>query len=314
MQKAKRPKTLRPMAEETILERIDDATEAAEDAFLKDFERAMRGAIRATDLSSLEVAIRYGDANLADKAFDWLGMEAGLAEALTGDARTARELVTAAETGVEMAERIALGVGLEVPADLTEDALKAARSRVGRAGLQRAKDLTDESRRGVRALIREAFQPNRSITDITSQLSRTVPASNVAELMGLNERQAESLGKKVYGWLNDPNVKPGDLQRMIDAERARMMESRALSVARTEAVQAANRGMLATWEKGKDGAFKGYLKEWVARAKGACPRCAAFDGKKAEMSEDFVSDLGERAPCPEIHPGGYCGMRLVPKS
>lgn len=314
MEKAKRPKTLRPMAEESILERIDDATEAAEEAFHRDFRRALRGAIRATDLSSLEVAIRYGDENLADKSFDWSRMESNLVEALTGDTATSRELVAAADTGVEIAERIAVGVGLEVPASLTEEALDAARKRVGRAGLQRAKDLTDESRRGVRKLIREAFQPNRSITDIASQLSRTVPASNVAELMGLNERQAEALGKKVYGWLNDPSLKPSDIQRMIDAERARMIESRALSVARTEAVQAANRGMLATWEKGKDGAFKGYLKEWVSRAKGACPRCAAFDGKKAEMSEDFVSDLGERAPCPEIHPGGYCGMRLVPKS
>ena len=162
MEKAKRPKTLRPMAEESILERIDDATEAAESAFHRDFRRALRGAIRATDLSSLEVAIRYGDENLADKAFDWSRMESNLAEALTGDTATSRELVAAADTGVEIAERIAVGVGLEVPASLTEEALDAARKRVGRAGLQRAKDLTDESRRGVRKLIREAFQPNRS--------------------------------------------------------------------------------------------------------------------------------------------------------
>lgn len=310
----KRPRTLRQMPEEKILERLEDSADAVEKVFTGDFRRALAGAVRATDLSSLEVAIRYGDEGLADGAFDWGRLETNVAEALTGDTKTARALLDAVDTGVDMAAQIARGVGIDFPDGLTDSALTNARERVGKNALKRAKDVTTESRRAIGKLIREAFQPNQSIVDIAGSLSKTVPASNVSQLMGLNERQAESLGKKIYGWMNDPKVKPNDLQRLIDRERKRMIESRALSIARTDAVAAANRGMLETWKEGKSGPLVGHLKEWVARAKGACPRCAAFDGKRAEMDEDFVSDLGERAPCPEIHPGGYCGMRVVPKS
>jgi hypothetical protein len=310
----KRPRTLRPMSEEKILDRLEDASDAVSKVFTGDFRRALSGAVQATDLSSLEVAIRYGDEGLADRAFDWGKLETNVTEALTGDTKTARALLEAADTGVDMASQIARGIGVDFPDGLTDAALESAREKIGKSALKRAKDVTTESRRALGKLVREAFQPNKSIVDIAGALSKSVPASNVSQLMGLNERQAESLGKKIYGWMNDPKVKQSDLQRLIDRERKRMIESRALSIARTDAVAAANRGMLETWKEGKEGPLAGYLKEWVARAKGACPRCGAFDGKQAEMDEEFVSDLGERAMAPEIHSGGYCGMRLVPKS
>lgn len=65
-----------------------------------------------------------------------------------------------------------------------------------------------------------------------------------------------------------------------------------------------------------------YVRQWVTRKYDSyeddcdklCPRCAAFRGKRAGIMEEFISDTGERAAQPGIHPGCGCKVKLVPRA
>jgi hypothetical protein len=53
-------------------------------------------------------------------------------------------------------------------------------------------------------------------------------------------------------------------------------------------------------------------KEWVTRHdEKVCPRCDAFDAKRAPVNGMFISSTGEEAYQPGIHPRCRCSTRLV---
>ena len=176
------------------------------------------------------------------------------------------------------------------------------------------KSIETEALTAVRGIISNALQQGASIPVVARKISRVV---------GLHERWQKAVDNFAFA----------EFQRLVaggmDAELAletssgasltyssKLINARALTIARTEIMASQNMGQVLSWYQASD---DGYLdlslaeKEWVAGPSGwkgifVCPICLELDGQQVPVEASFTN--GEIMP--PAHPNCRCTLNLIP--
>ena len=172
----------------------------------------------------------------------------------------------------------------------------------------------DESIRGIEAIVEASSDPPLAVLRDPELLAR---------MFGLNARQAATIIRETSVLVE--NGKKLEAVRRVMRKRIReALEARAEMIGKTLAQEAISTAQQAVFEASlHQGILKegDYAREWENQEvepcfagiedEQVCPRCVAFHGKRAPLMEPFVSDAGESAWHPGIHPGCRCKVRLV---
>jgi hypothetical protein len=289
------PRSLRPVPEDRLFTQLDALAAAADGPMRRRFLDAMRKAMMDSDRRKLVLGLMYGDPDMAEGAVPWVKLEIDLGKMFTSGNPALRALAAGAgDAGAWMAQ--------------TEERRDAVIEKLDERGALRARGITDETRRGVRAFVSEGHLAGRSLADIQRDVESTLYADGG---FGLDERSARIVGRRLARMVEDGNLSPKDRAQALRTLQRQALATRARRIVASELNAVMNQSMLAQWQA--EGSVT--HKEWVARMDSkTCERCAAFDGVVVPLEEDFVSRLGEVAPMPEIHPNGYCVMRAARKT
>ena len=171
--------------------------------------------------------------------------------------------------------------------------------------------LDDESRDGVRQVIRDSIREGREPRR---------QARLIEQVVGLSERDALSADRMYQSMLEDGIDPDFALRRVVDA-RKRLLRRRAELIARTETIRAANQGQQLLWDRGvEDGLVPPMAgKVWIATPDDrACPRCLGLDGSQVDVGDSFT-EREASAPSagrvttsvPPLHPSCRCAVGLV---
>lgn len=189
---------------------------------------------------------------------------------------------------------------------------------VDRTSAQKITQVTEATKGGVRALIKEAFGDGND----RAWIAKTMVALDADGSLRLGLDAPRSRTLMIFTNDLDPSIPAGRRRRLIDRRYRQLLRSRAETISQTEVVDLGNVAQMDTFQSA---ALEGeldarlYVVEWVTRAIG-CPRCIAFDSQTREISSGrFVSDGSgpkgvETASMPEIHPRGWCFTRIVRRS
>lgn len=160
------------------------------------------------------------------------------------------------------------------------------------------KDISVGSRVALRSSLMRAIYTERMAPARTAKMIRS--------MIGLDERGVTA----VYNFrqrLLASGISPSVADARAATYTQQLINKRALKIARTETLAAANEGQRQTW---RQGIAKGVLprtakREWIA-TDNACPLiCAPLDGKRVGIDESFG------VPGPPAHPNCRCAHALV---
>lgn len=303
--------------EESIFQRMDDACDACaaglKDHILRRWEEQARGMNRPM----LAMALTYGAPSAVgvaaqpirpawSRAFKF--SKPKVVQKATPKLTYNEEEAIAGllDTGIEL--------GLEtLPAKIrdkvdTEAARALARRRLSRAAFRRNLAAFDDAMRGLERIVEASRNPSLAVLKDVERL---------ASMFGLNARQAEIIVRETETLV--AHKKNLEAIRRVMARRIRQaLEANAELLGQTLAQEAISTAQQALYEVAKRQGLlddEKHLKEWVTRARygatNVCPRCLGFDHKRVPVDEMFVSDSGERAYQPGIHPRCQCRTRLV---
>lgn len=163
-------------------------------------------------------------------------------------------------------------------------------------------NVNKETKAAIRQMIFEAIRDGDA-PDVAQKMIRQVA--------GLTKRDAMTL-KRVA--MEHP--------QRVDRLRAQMVRRRALNIARTETMRAANLGQRATWEKMIADGFldrETFRIEWICTDDDRlCPECAPMEGETVAIEESFTQTErgvlpsqrepfdGPTVEAPPLHPGCRC--------
>ena len=273
----------------------DDATwrllhqlaDHATPAMLRDVTQVLASvgvALSREDLARLvSTGNQAGAAQLLRQVWDDVG-ERGLQETLAPRLRA---------LALQAGEATAI-VGIDVAFNVQDpEALQAIDAYAGR----QITAISQTTREAVQGIVRRALE---SGTPITQQISE------IAELVGLTPRQAESLAHFRQG-LVEAGEKPGRVQELVERRAQAIRRLRAESISRTEGLNAAHLGQQQRWEQS---AREGLLdptrlrRFWILGPR-ACPKiCVPIPGMNPDgvgLLEPFKSPAGPLM-FPTAHP------------
>lgn len=160
-----------------------------------------------------------------------------------------------------------------------------------------------ETRNAIRKEIDKAFKEG---------LGADRTADNLINLIGLTERQAAAVTKfRITSLENGASIKRAqrDAKRYAD----RLLQNRAMVIARTELMSAANEGHLEMVRQGVDQGIipnKQLTKIWIVTPDDRlCPWCRPMEGQQISLDEFFTSGLGP-VQNPPLHPQCRCVMGI----
>lgn len=190
--------------------------------------------------------------------------------------------------------------------------------------------VTLETREGIRRIIERAFTEGiapREAAKLVKQIIGLRP-DQVDAVLNVRQKiidaaaRAANTGRpvkvKIPGMPNGISVPPAGLS----AERVsatlkryadRQIRQRALLIARTETIAAANAGQQLQWAQAvKDGLLRGNEKQrWiVAFDERLCPICRALHGQQVPLGQPFMSIKGP-VLSPPAHPNCRCSIVLA---
>lgn len=166
-----------------------------------------------------------------------------------------------------------------------------------------------ESREAIRHILEQAFMEGMAPRDA---------APLIRKVIGLNRGQAAAvLGRR----------RAGMPEQRLAGFADRMLRQRAMTIARTETIRAANRGQQETWAQ----MARAHLidtsrlrQEWITTPDDRlCDLCAPMDGKTVSLGSQFESTergvlpserqafAGETVDCPPLHPNCRCTLGAV---
>lgn len=212
---------------------------------------------------------------------------------------------------IEAALDVGIELGLEtLPAKARKKVDVAAARRVARGRLMRGSfrqnlAALEESQRGLAVLLNASRDPALTVLK---------DSDRIASSFGLNSRQAATIVRETRA-LVDAGKKTEAIKRAMAKRVRQALEARADLLSEMLGREAIATAQAALYEQAqKQGLLDEdkELREWVTRRDDrVCPICDAFDGKRAAIGEPFVSDDGEEAMQPGIHPRCRCFVRLV---
>ncbi len=136
-------------------------------------------------------------------------------------------------------------------------------------------------------------------------------AREIRQLVGLTRRQAQAVDN-YNAALVEEGRKPDQIERMTAKYRDKMLNRRAMNLARTETTNASTAGTQAAWDQAAD---KGLLNRvtlrqgWgVTPTDALCPICAAIPGMNPDgvpLGGFFATPIGPVSG-PTVHPQCLC--------
>lgn len=156
--------------------------------------------------------------------------------------------------------------------------------------------VTEDARRAIRAVITEGIDAGVPV-DKTAQIIRAS--------IGLTERDAAAVMKRQIE-LMQGGMSPADAASRAERYAAKLTRSRSMTIARTETMRASNEGQEQLWSQAREaGLLTGReRKVWIVAD--PCPICAALDGERVGLDEDF--SIGSDPPA---HPNCRCTIGIV---
>lgn len=269
------------------------------------------------DRRRLAMATQYGSTwmrgavNRWQMASEWAASmqhvePAPVAKAKRPKNATDAELIDqAVETGLDLAlDTLPARVRDEVSDDELDAARRLTRQRLQRGMFRQSLAALKETQRGLIVLLEAGKSP-------TLPMLRDV--ERLASMFGLNGRQAQAIVNEAEAMARN-KVKPAVIVRQMTRRVEQALEARAEMIAQTlgrEAIATAQQALYEVLDRA-DLLGDRQVREWVTRHdERVCERCDAFDGERATLDDSFVSELGEIAFQPGIHPSCRCMVRLV---
>lgn len=236
-----------------------------------------------------------------------------------GDLLRAEELVVSASAGAALEE----GLRRQLHGTLGSAGEVAAKALGGRFDVVNPEAVLWARTRAA-TLVRAIDDGQReAIRRVTARVQRgdlTVDAAarRLRGVVGLDARRAEALeayAERVRGQLAGVRRRTvrERLERSVARYERRLLRDRALTIAHTESMMAANRGQLAAWEQAQaKGLAVGREKRWVVtRDDHLCPTCRPLARQQRRLGEPFVSGRYS-VQSPPLHPRCRCAMVLAP--
>lgn len=156
-----------------------------------------------------------------------------------------------------------------------------------------------DQRQAIREALIERYNNEKRPESLVRDIRRTI---------GLDPRRARALRN-----FEDKLVESGarNVDAQVERYRRRLLQSRAETIARTESVAIEGEAKREAWEIAVDsGALPPTTeKEWVTSGD-PCPDCAAMDGQRVPVGEDFVSVRYGRVSREGLHPSCLCTVVL----
>ena len=315
--------------EESIFQRMDDACDTCAAGLKAHILQRWADAGAGLHRPTLTLALAYGApsainvaaANIRPAWSRAMKFQKPKAVAKAGTPKLTKDeadfIDGALEAGIEF--------GLEaLPANIrsrvdVEEATALARRRLSRGIFRQHLAEFDESLRGLERIVEASRDPALSVLKDPIQLS---------QMFGLNAQQAAIIVREtkeviarhqkppIRGVVRPLSKEDVETVRRVMRRRIRQaIEARAELQGQTLAQEAISTAQQALYDTAKrQGLLDAdkHFKEWISRRdEKVCPRCDAFDHKRVPVDEQFVSDTGERAYQPGIHPRCRCRTRLV---
>jgi hypothetical protein len=168
-------------------------------------------------------------------------------------------------------------------------------------------DLTHTTREGLRSVIANAFEYGGPVDE---------QARMIRNLIGLTDRQADAVLNYEQMLTDTSGYSPGKIESMVGAYADRQLNWRALTIARTESIRAAEAGKDALWRQMiannvlDPSKIRRYW--YVTPDDRLCPACEAVPDQNDDgvgMDEPFDTDNGP-VMTPPLHPACRCGCRI----
>ena len=272
----------------------------AADSMRREMNRAFLRAIARTQdaltLAAIERALESGDLQAAEEAIPWELLEREFQQEMQpAIAETVRR------GGEASLKHLPAAVAAQMRFDLLNP---RSVDFIRQHTAELVREVGEETKAAIRGVIQRAFEegmhPRRS-------------ARYIRELVGLTERQAAAVDNYRRRLLRDG----ASLQRAEELATRygrRLHRHRALNIARTETLRAANEGQNLLWQQGiEEGLIlpERTFREWIVTPDDRlCEFCEEMDGQQVGMNEPFVSPAFGAVDVPPLHPGCRCTVVL----
>lgn len=257
-------------------------------AIRMDLLRGIRSFRRNVDFDDVMRAIRTGKMSEVLRTVPWSRLDKALQPA-------ARGLASAGEISASAAfAELPFDRGLQL-STLNPKLVQYVESRTGELIKTVQDGMLASIRQSVRRSFDKALRPQQVANEIRSSI-------------GLNVRQVTALGS-YRNKLEAGGTSAAQVKKLTDAYAERLLDQRAIMIARTEVRFANNAGEQAVWQRAKD---QGLLPEttkrvWVVDGN-PCPElCLPMDGVKVGLDEPWVLPDGRAVDNPtSSHPHCFC--------
>jgi len=181
--------------------------------------------------------------------------------------------------------------------------------------------ISEETRGAIREVVRSAFE-----TGVPPKAA----ARLIRPLIGLTERDAQAVINLRQRLLDSPGdlVYAGKTRIRVPREGAseeflgdkadeyadRLLNGRAVSIARTETIAASNEGQRELWLQAVDEGLldENEQREWITAGDDRlCPICESMDGQVRGLAEPFETPDGEEVMGPPAHPMCRCAQGIT---
>ncbi len=256
----------------------------------------------ATGWDVLTRALQLNDPTSALAAIPFDGLPARLSPTvgILEDVATRTADLTLARTLAQVSRQAT--IGLRLTGGMPTEEIRRWAHEYGGLLIQ---DLTTETRRAVQGILESATLHGQSPARTAKLLEAVV---------GMNRRQAAALARYRTA-LEAEGLAGTRLERLVARYAARQVRMRALAIARTETITAANRGQLEVWHRNiREGVLRpeAWWVEWMAvEDDRLCPSCLELDGQRVRIGQPFISPTYGEVAGPALHPACRCATALV---
>lgn len=283
-----------------------NTTRAFQNAVRLDFRRGITTFKKSIDRLSFAKAVGTGKPDTVFKTIPWKALPGAMGPVFD---KLNKSSAAGAKRAVELLPapvRRDLAYDLRNPAmgtfiaERTVDGMTLAQRRAARM-ITTTQDGTMQT---VRTTIKRGFKEGLTHQDIAERIRGSI---------GLTEPQAIALANyRASLAVADVKMSPAKQQSLVDDYCDRMIDHRAMVIARTETRLALNEGQLDVWNAAADGDLlpAGCKRVWVVDG-APCEVCAPMDGVAVALDQPWIVKLPngtERAvmnPC-ESHPCCLC--------
>lgn len=178
-----------------------------------------------------------------------------------------------------------------------DDKAEAAQEVAERQAASMVTNITKETEANIRNLIAKAIREGIPPYDA---------AHAIQKMIGLTAAQGQAAMNYRKELINN-GLTLAQVNRKVEDYADELLEERALTIARSEIMDALNTGQDEAWQQAQDEGFlsEEATKEWITTPdETLCPECDAMDGQSVPVGEEFKD--GD----PPLHPNCRCTVGI----